>query len=619
MFCLINSDGNAEFHQIVDFLTASPIHYALTQIHATVDGKTVVISKSSVRSDLHFNDEDVTTVASQPQKTHTPRRVKRGRDTEIPQSSGLPKRAGDEAVYTGEDDRVVRAATTATSLKAEQESGNIHKTRSTTTLNEPSPQGTSSGSGPRCHDTTLGDADAQTRFETASKKSHDPPLSEVNTFGNGEDSMEHQADLTDFVPPTPHDSPLSGGQPGSDEGRPNINELMVICTQLSNRVLALEHSKTAQDLVIKNLQKKVKRLEKALRARTPGMKLFKIGDADAQTRFETASKKSHDPPLSEVNIFGNGEDNMEHQADLTDFVPPTPQDSPLSGGQPGSDEGRPNINELMAICTQLSNRVLALEHSKTAQDLVIKNLQKKVKRLEKALRARTPGMKLFKIGTSRRKSLDKENVSKQGRNLKTRSMFEEDDFDDDFKYNVEGDTVNAGGAVNTATTGVSAASASVTTAGVSISTAEPRTPLTTTTTAFEDEDLTIVQTLVKMRSEKAKEKGVAFRDVEESARLTTILPTIDPKDKGKGIMQEPEKPPKNPRKAQIQMDEELAMRLHEEEMDELERRQREIVAVEEASKAVVNQELDDIQAMIEADAQMAARLQSEEQEQFTIE
>ncbi|GKC59769.1 hypothetical protein Tco_1087367, partial [Tanacetum coccineum] len=60
-----------------------------------------------------------------------------------------------------------------------------------------------------------------------------------------------------------------------------------------------------------------------------------------------------------------------------------------------------------------------------------------------------------------------------------------------------------------------------------------------------------------------------------------------PKDKGKGIMQEPEKPPKNPRKAQIQMDEELAMRLHEEEKAELERMQRERAAQEEASNAAL--------------------------------
>ncbi|GKD71514.1 hypothetical protein Tco_1325604, partial [Tanacetum coccineum] len=437
--CLERTNGNAEFHQIVDFLTTSPIHYALTvsptiyssyieqfwataksktvndvkQIHATVDGKTVVISESSVRSDLHFNDEDGITCLSNDeifvnlalmgtsyycyittQKTHTPRRAKRGRDTKIPQSSGPPKKVGDDTVYTGEDDRVVRVSATATSLEAEQES-------------------------------------------------------EVNTSGSGEDSMEHQDDLTDFIAPIPHDSPLLGGH------------------------------------------------------------------------------------------------------------------------TPGSDMGRSNITELMAICTKLSNRVLALEHSKTAQDLVINKLQKKVKRLEKMQRARTPWMKLFKIGTFRRKSLDKENVSKQGRNLKTRQMFEECDFDDDFDdidemvneamENVEGDTVNAGGAVNTANTRVSVPNA----------------------------DLTIAQTLVKMRSQKDKEKGVAFRDVEESARSTIILPTIDPKDKGKGIMQEPKKPPKNPRKAQIQMDEELAMRLQEEENVELEKMQRERAAQEEASNAAL--------------------------------
>ncbi|GJX17794.1 putative ribonuclease H-like domain-containing protein [Tanacetum coccineum] len=411
--------------------------------------------------------EQVTTVASQPQKTHTPRRAKKGQDTKIPQSSGPPKKVGDEAIYTREDDRVVRAVTTATSL-----------------------EGTSSSSRPRFQDTTLGDAEAQTRFETASKQSRNPPLSEINTSGSGDDSMENQDDLMDFVPPTPHDSPLSGGH------------------------------------------------------------------------------------------------------------------------TPRSDEGRPNINELMDICTKLSNRVLALETSKTAQDLVIKKLQKKVKILEKKQRARTSGMKIFKIGTSRRKSLDKENVSKQGRNLKTRSMFEEGDFDDDFDdiedmvneeiKNVEGDTVNAGGAVNTSTNGVSAASALVTTVGISISTAEPRTPPTTTTTAFEDKDLTIAQTLIKMRSQKAKEKGVAFRDVEESARSTTILPTIDPKDKGK----------------------EIAQRLFEEEQAQFEREQRiarERAAKQEAKDVALIEQVEDVQERMDADVLLAERLQQEEREQFTIE
>nr|GFB25393.1 hypothetical protein [Tanacetum cinerariifolium] len=110
-----------------------------------------------------------------------------------------------------DDGRVVKAATTVASLEAEHEIGNINKTQPTATLNEPSPRGTGLGSEPRLYVTTLGDIDAQNRFDTASKRSYNLPLSEVNTSGSGEDSIEHQDDLIDFVPPTPHDLPLSGG------------------------------------------------------------------------------------------------------------------------------------------------------------------------------------------------------------------------------------------------------------------------------------------------------------------------------------------------------------------------------------------------------------------------
>nr|GEX76577.1 hypothetical protein [Tanacetum cinerariifolium] len=47
-----------------------------------------------------------------------------------------------------------------------------------------------------------------------------------------------------------------------------------------------------------------------------------------------------------------------------------------------------------------------------------------------------------------------------------------------------------------------------------VSTAESKTP-PTTTTLFDDEDVTISDTLVKMNSQEAKEKGVAFKDVIE--------------------------------------------------------------------------------------------------------
>ncbi|GJW55857.1 hypothetical protein Tco_0099942 [Tanacetum coccineum] len=84
---------------------------------------------------------------SQPQKKQKPRRSKR-KDIEIPQSSGPTNNVTDEAVNEEMDDSLERAATTATSLDAEQDRGNINKTQSKATHNEPSSLRTSLGGGP---------------------------------------------------------------------------------------------------------------------------------------------------------------------------------------------------------------------------------------------------------------------------------------------------------------------------------------------------------------------------------------------------------------------------------------------------------------------------------------
>ncbi|GKB90278.1 hypothetical protein Tco_0962550, partial [Tanacetum coccineum] len=234
----------------------------------------------------------------------------------------------------------------------------------------------------------------------------------------------------------------------------------------------------------------------------------------------------------------------------------------------------------METYTSLTKRVLALEEAKTAQDRVITRLKLRVKRLEKKRKARTPQpmkRRLFKgrVKTSTDKSLE---------------MIMEDK-----------DSGEKGG--KTARPEVSAASVPV-----NVSAATPSTP-PTTTTIFGNEDLTIAQTLVKMRSEKAKEKekGVVLIDEEEPPRLnrSTItlqpLPTIDPKDKGKGVLveEEPEKPVKVKRRdqwlAQIESDAELAQ------------------------SAALAEEFDEIQAKIDADHELAVRLTHEEQEKYTIE
>ncbi|GJV78748.1 hypothetical protein Tco_1514618 [Tanacetum coccineum] len=51
---LEKTDENTEFHEIIDFLTRSSIHYALT----VIAGNPVTISEASIRSDLCFDDVD---------------------------------------------------------------------------------------------------------------------------------------------------------------------------------------------------------------------------------------------------------------------------------------------------------------------------------------------------------------------------------------------------------------------------------------------------------------------------------------------------------------------------------------------------------------------------------
>ncbi|GKE41255.1 hypothetical protein Tco_1464660 [Tanacetum coccineum] len=98
----------------------------------------------------------------------------------------------DEAVHKERGDSLVRAATTTSSLEADQDSGG----------------------GPRFQE-TMGDTIAQTKFENVSTQSYDPLFTRGNTLQNGEDSLK-------------------------------LMDLMELCTNLQQRVLDLEKAKTTQ-------------------------------------------------------------------------------------------------------------------------------------------------------------------------------------------------------------------------------------------------------------------------------------------------------------------------------------------------------------------------------------
>nr|GEV57490.1 hypothetical protein [Tanacetum cinerariifolium] len=115
------------------------------QIHAKVDGKKVGIFEASIRRDLQFGDEGGVDCL---------------RNEENQEKGHLS--TVDEAVNEEMDNSLVRATTTDSSLEVEQDCGNIDKTQTKVTSNEPSSQETSLGDGPRCQD-TMGDTSAHTR------------------------------------------------------------------------------------------------------------------------------------------------------------------------------------------------------------------------------------------------------------------------------------------------------------------------------------------------------------------------------------------------------------------------------------------------------------------------
>ncbi|GJZ65311.1 hypothetical protein Tco_0622007 [Tanacetum coccineum] len=183
---------------------------------------------------------------------------------------------------------------------------------------------------------------------------------------------------------------------------------------------------------------------------------------------------------------------------------------------------------------------------------------------------------------------------------------------------------NAKELVSTARPEVSTARPYIDVAWQEDSVVEPRTP-PTTTSIFDDKDITMAQTLIKMKEEKAKEKGVSIKDVDDSSRPTRSiltlkpLPTIDPKDKGKGVLKE--SPVKKVKRsdldaAQIAKDAEIARLV---ELAEMEREREERQRQDQASVDYIASLYDEVQAKMDASEELAARLQMEEREMYTIE
>ncbi|GJS67732.1 hypothetical protein Tco_0682297 [Tanacetum coccineum] len=131
-----------------------------------------------------------------------------------------------------------------------------------------------------------------------------------------------------------------------------------------------------------------------------------------------------------------------------------------------------------------------------------------------------------------------------------------------------------------------------------------------TTVTITTEEITLAQALEALKTSKPKVKGIVFQ---EPSIITTIS-SQQSQDKGKGIMiEEPVNPMK--KKDLIWLDEEVALKVQA-EFDEEERLAREKAKKEKEAINALIEEWDDIQAKIDADHELAERLQAQEQEEL---
>ncbi|GJZ65798.1 putative ribonuclease H-like domain-containing protein [Tanacetum coccineum] len=327
---------------------------------------------------------------------------------------------------------------------------------------------------------------------------------------------------------------------------------------------------------------------------------------------------------------GEGSDqHTEPQLTPSPTYPSTRDQPPVTTSSPSNhtsekSKGGLNLKELFVLCTNLSNRVLTLETSKDAQAIEILKLKDQIKKLKRkckpSISHHRAWLKSVKRLLMKKRLGRKEYVSKQGRkNAKPkltldafndldaggRDYMETEDVVKEGKQSSKTDELNTGSGDKGGSTEELISTdvpKTVSTTRPELSTVRPNVD------AARQED--------SMKEEKAKEKGVSIKDIKDSLRharsiLTLkLLPTIDPKDKGKSVLKEPEPAKKMTRSdfdaAQIARDVEIARQLDVDLQAEVEReRQRE----EEASKAVIAELYDEVQAGIDAGALFAAKLQ----------
>ncbi|GKC09814.1 putative ribonuclease H-like domain-containing protein [Tanacetum coccineum] len=386
--------------------------------------------------------------------------------------------------------------------------------------------GTDSSSGPRCQDTILRGAKAQSRFEAVSKQSNDPPLSRVNTLGSKEDRMKLMKLMEHYT---------------------TLFEL------IAAKVKTVNEERQLQALVDK---KKVIITETSIRS---DLNLEDASGTDClptDTIFEELAKMGYDKLSSKLTFY---------KAFFS-----------------------PQWKFLIHTITQcLSAKTTAWnEFSSTMASAIICLATNQKFNLSKYI---FDAMKK----QSRRKQ--KKNTEVPHPSDSTADVPNEE--------HVHTHSYSKCTTVNAPTTTIDELTLAQTL--IEIKAAKPKavTSAATTTTTT-----------------RPKARGVVVQEPSEFKTTSSSLQASQlpqAKDKGKGIMVEPEVPLK--KKDQVALDEEMARNLEAQLQAELIEEERLARQKEEEANIALLESWDNTQAMMDADFQLAQQMQTKEQEQLSIE
>ncbi|GKA16641.1 hypothetical protein Tco_0696478 [Tanacetum coccineum] len=293
------------FEQIIDFLNASSIRYALTvnptiytlcikqfwatakvqtvneevQIQALVDGKKVIVTKTSVRRALHLKDA-------------------KGTDC-LPTATIFAEleRIGAKIIAWNE---FCSTMASAIICLATNQIFNFSKYIFDNMLLKKWVKGTTT------QPSTSRPQKKQSRRKQRKDSGPTEPITDEAT------NEEHV--------PTPSYDPSQSGK-----DRMQLNELMDLCSKLSDRVLTLENTNTSQAAEIATLKERVKKLEKKRRSRTYKLRrLYKTqGRNDEDLMFDTGV-------LNSDEVF---QEPMVNTATTTSSIPVSAADPVTTTGE----------------------------------------------------------------------------------------------------------------------------------------------------------------------------------------------------------------------------------------------------------------------------------------------